>query len=205
MQRLPTPLPGSSLLPQFTFMLSAVASALSLLLVASAFRRDATTGAQERGGWAGRGLRSRQAARGAAAERPCLCAAACAEHTTSSSRGLLFTPPCLPAAVESQTMDEEWELSPLQKTRAVVAAFPPAYYQALGVVMLLYLARFDVAFITVHASTVRPQGAPGWRQTLQRGGGRSVAAHPHAPARTMHACPRPNLCTHALHRMAVCR
>ncbi|KAI7836300.1 hypothetical protein COHA_009808 [Chlorella ohadii] len=55
----------------------------------------------------------------------------------------------------TRTMDEQDAGMTLgDKARALKDAFPPAYWQALAVVMALYLARFDVAFITLHASAV---------------------------------------------------
>ncbi|EFN58148.1 hypothetical protein CHLNCDRAFT_141928 [Chlorella variabilis] len=42
----------------------------------------------------------------------------------------------------------------LGKARAFLGALPRGYYQALFTMCILYLARFDVAFITVHAGSV---------------------------------------------------
>lgn len=91
---------------EVTFALSAVASLMALLLVVTAFGKDAAAGAAER-----------------------------AELT--------------------RTMDEmDAGMSVWDKAAALRDAFPAAYWQALAVVMALYLARFDVAFITLHASAV---------------------------------------------------
>ena len=46
-------------------------------------------------------------------------------------------------------------LSLSDKARVLWTALPRGYWQALATTCILYLARFDVAFITVHASSVR--------------------------------------------------
>ncbi|PSC70904.1 MFS transporter [Micractinium conductrix] len=45
-------------------------------------------------------------------------------------------------------------LSPADKARLLWAALPRGYWQALATTCIIYLGRFDVAFITVHASSV---------------------------------------------------
>lgn len=58
-------------------------------------------------------------------------------------------------AIASGTIDDdEAALSLAGKARALLAAMPGAYWQALATTFILYMARFDVAFITVHASSV---------------------------------------------------
>jgi hypothetical protein len=52
------------------------------------------------------------------------------------------------------SLDEGEDLSLLAKARMLAGALPSGYYQALAVMSVLYMARFDVAFITVHASAV---------------------------------------------------
>ena len=47
------------------------------------------------------------------------------------------------------------KLTLAQKGKALAKALPPAYWQALVVVGLLYFARFDASFITLRAKTVR--------------------------------------------------
>ena len=49
---------------------------------------------------------------------------------------------------------EDIKLSLPQKAKALAQALPPAYWQALIVVSLLYFARFDASFITLRAKTV---------------------------------------------------
>ncbi|KAL4428062.1 hypothetical protein ABPG75_002151 [Micractinium tetrahymenae] len=56
-------------------------------------------------------------------------------------------------ALASGELEEE-RLTLAQKAKALATALPAGYWQALATTFLLYLARFDVAFITVHASTV---------------------------------------------------
>lgn len=51
---------------------------------------------------------------------------------------------------------QEQKLTLAQKAKALAGALPPAYWQALSVVGLLYFARFDASFITLRAKTVRP-------------------------------------------------
>ena len=50
--------------------------------------------------------------------------------------------------------EEETKLTLVQKAKALAGALPPAYWQALIVVSLLYFARFDASFITLRAKTV---------------------------------------------------
>lgn len=50
---------------------------------------------------------------------------------------------------------DEVKLTLPQKAKALAKALPPAYWQALTVVGLLYFARFDASFITLRAKTVR--------------------------------------------------
>ncbi len=56
----------------------------------------------------------------------------------------------IPAAAE-QTGPK---LSLLEKGRALVGAFKPAYWQALIVVAALYFARFDASFVSLRAKQV---------------------------------------------------
>ena len=44
---------------------------------------------------------------------------------------------------------DEVKLTLPQKAKALAGALPPAYWQALTVVGLLYFARFDASFITL--------------------------------------------------------
>lgn len=55
--------------------------------------------------------------------------------------------------------DEEKPLSLLQKARALVGAFKPAYWQALIVVAALYFARFDASFVSLRAKQVMARSA----------------------------------------------
>ena len=50
--------------------------------------------------------------------------------------------------------EPEVKLTLPQKAKALAGALPPAYWQALVVVGLLYFARFDASFITLRAKTV---------------------------------------------------
>ena len=54
---------------------------------------------------------------------------------------------------------DEAQMSWAQKGRALVAAFPPAYWQAIAVVAVLYFGRFDFTFVTLRAQTVRAPDA----------------------------------------------
>ncbi|KAL4445338.1 hypothetical protein ABPG77_011163 [Micractinium sp. CCAP 211/92] len=56
--------------------------------------------------------------------------------------------------LNSGEMKEEERLTLAQKARALATALPAGYWQALATTSLLFLARFDVAFITVRASQV---------------------------------------------------
>lgn len=47
----------------------------------------------------------------------------------------------------------------LQKAKALVGAFKPAYWQALLVVAALYFARFDASFVSLRAKQVMARGA----------------------------------------------
>lgn len=51
------------------------------------------------------------------------------------------------------------KLNLLEKGRALVGAFKPAYWQALIVVAVLYFARFDASFLTLRAKQVMPKTA----------------------------------------------
>lgn len=46
------------------------------------------------------------------------------------------------------------QLSFIEKAKALLTAFQPAYWQALAVVAILYFARFDASFVTLRAKTV---------------------------------------------------
>jgi len=50
--------------------------------------------------------------------------------------------------------EPEVELTLLQKAKAILTAFQPAYWQALAVVAILYFARFDASFVTLRAKNV---------------------------------------------------
>lgn len=54
--------------------------------------------------------------------------------------------------------DEGERVGLLQKAAALLRVLPPSYWQALCVACLLWLAKFDVAFRTVHAASVRCEG-----------------------------------------------
>ena len=56
--------------------------------------------------------------------------------------------------VEGSKKDDEVQLTFIQKARAVLGAFQPAYWQALVIVGILYFARFDASFVTLRAKTV---------------------------------------------------
>ena len=49
---------------------------------------------------------------------------------------------------------DEVPLTPWEKAQAVVASLRAPYWQTLATLCLLYAARFDVAFITIHAAEV---------------------------------------------------
>ena len=49
---------------------------------------------------------------------------------------------------------DEVKLTLPQKAQALAKALPPAYWQSLVVVGLLYFARFDASFITLRAKQV---------------------------------------------------
>ncbi len=73
----------------------------------------------------------------------------------------------LPAAEPSSSGgEEESTLSLLDKGRALLTAFQPAYWQALVVVGILYMARYDMSFGTLRAKTVRRGG---WEEAFGRG------------------------------------
>jgi hypothetical protein len=55
--------------------------------------------------------------------------------------------------------DEDAPMTLLQKARALVGAFKPAYWQALIVVAALYFARFDASFVSLRAKQVMTRGA----------------------------------------------
>lgn len=55
--------------------------------------------------------------------------------------------------------EEEVSYTLLQKARALVGAFKPAYWQALVVVAALYFARFDASFVSLRAKQVMARGA----------------------------------------------
>ncbi len=60
-----------------------------------------------------------------------------------------------PASLSSVgSQAEEVKLTLLQKAQALAKALPPAYWQSLVVVSLLYFARFDASFITLRAKQV---------------------------------------------------
>ena len=63
--------------------------------------------------------------------------------------------PALAAAAGTAPAAPEVKLTLPQKAKALAGALPPAYWQALVVVGLLYFARFDASFITLRAKTVR--------------------------------------------------
>lgn len=50
--------------------------------------------------------------------------------------------------------NNEVQLTFIQKAKAVLGAFQPAYWQALVIVGILYFARFDASFVTLRAKTV---------------------------------------------------
>lgn len=53
------------------------------------------------------------------------------------------------------TGEQEVQLSLVDKAKALLGAFTPAYWQTLAVVAILYFARFDASFVTLRAKTVR--------------------------------------------------
>ena len=53
------------------------------------------------------------------------------------------------------TGEQEVQLSLVEKAKALLGAFTPAYWQTLAVVAILYFARFDASFVTLRAKTVR--------------------------------------------------
>lgn len=50
--------------------------------------------------------------------------------------------------------EDDVQLTFVQKAKAVLGAFQPAYWQALVIVGILYFARFDASFVTLRAKTV---------------------------------------------------
>jgi hypothetical protein len=58
-------------------------------------------------------------------------------------------------AAHLASMDEGGPLGLRERAAALLHALPSGYWQALAATAVLYLARFDTAFITVHASSVR--------------------------------------------------
>jgi hypothetical protein len=60
------------------------------------------------------------------------------------------------SAASAAPAQDDVKLSLPQKAKALAKALPPAYWQALTVVGLLYFARFDASFITLRAKTVSP-------------------------------------------------
>ncbi len=96
----------------------------------------------------------------------CACEAGMlSRHTTfatSPLQGCKFnflpiTPFCAPTTgnlLNSGELYEEERLTLAQKARALATALPAGYWQALATTSLLFLARFDVAFITIRASQV---------------------------------------------------
>jgi MFS family permease len=57
-------------------------------------------------------------------------------------------------AAADDAENEQITLSFWGKTKALLSAFQPAYWQALAVVAVLYFARFDASFVTLRAKTV---------------------------------------------------
>ncbi len=74
----------------------------------------------------------------------------------ASCSGHLHSPPCTILAAESSDGKDNIKLGPVGKARAFLCALPPSYWQALLTVCLLYVARFDVCFVTLHARMVGP-------------------------------------------------
>ena len=72
----------------------------------------------------------------------------------------LFSPVSVEKAQQTGVEEEDnVRLTLPQKANALAKALPPAYWQALVVVGLLYFARFDASFITLRAKTVRTSPA----------------------------------------------
>lgn len=96
-------------------------------------------------------------------------------------------------ALASGELEEE-RLTLAQKAQALATALPAGYWQALATTFLLYLARFDVAFITVHASTVGGVSGPGpgpWfasTQALPACSAVLTKGWPAAPTQALGAC-----------------
>jgi len=63
------------------------------------------------------------------------------------------------AADGQDPLEDEKPFTLLQKARALVGAFKPAYWQALLVVAALYFARFDASFVSLRAKQVMARGA----------------------------------------------
>ncbi len=104
----------------------------------------------------------------AAVDCPCMsfCLSFCWMHLLHGWLTEAAHSPSLAAEVALASGELEEEQLPLaQKARALATALPAGYWQALATTFLLYLARFDVAFITVHASTVGEVAGPGLGQT----------------------------------------
>jgi len=51
------------------------------------------------------------------------------------------------------------KLSPLEKAKALFTAFKPVYWQALLVVAVLYMARFDASFLSLRAKSIMSKAA----------------------------------------------
>ncbi|KDD77011.1 hypothetical protein H632_c40p0 [Helicosporidium sp. ATCC 50920] len=63
-------------------------------------------------------------------------------------------------------LESHHQPSLVQKLRILLSALPPAYWQALAVVSLLYFARFDASFVTLRASAALPRSALPWLTSL---------------------------------------
>jgi hypothetical protein len=60
---------------------------------------------------------------------------------------------------EASAGEDDKPFTLLQKARALVGAFKPAYWQALVVVAALYFARFDASFVSLRAKQVMARSA----------------------------------------------
>ncbi len=105
----------------------------------------------------------------------------------------------MPAAAQLLAASEgSSQLGLLGKAQALLGALQPAYWQALAVVCLLHVDRYDISFIMLRANTVRP---PQGRLHSQAG---KALHHEHhhaawpkqAPAAATQSCSWLGLCWH---------
>jgi hypothetical protein len=74
--------------------------------------------------------------------------------TTANTNATAVAAATAAAAAAGDEPAPQQEYSFLEKLRALVAAFKPAYWQALAVAAAVYFTRFDAAFLGLRAKQV---------------------------------------------------